>query len=649
VTLWYDATGSERATKAHELARTLWDQSSLQRQRARRQIERYYGASLDPMLWRNKYQIADDLPLVWNLTKSLTQTVQARIGAVSEPKLQFVTSDATWSVRRRGQKLDQFVDALALQDCGQYSTVHELRCGILRDACIFGIGWAQVDADYEMGRVITERCFPWEVMVDSRDARYGQPTTWVRTCTVNKSSLKRWFPAHKDKINIAQESSDIELEVELGLSQRTTPLKSDIVRCFHLWRLADGPDSPGDHIFLLDDGAVILEDEPWTIDKPPLIGMWFDKPLIGIASMGLADDVAPIEDEINRNLQRMGDTIRRTGIGVCFFAEGSIDDKLLEETRDATMVPFSGAMQPLWSSPEPFSQAHLEWLNLFYGKAHELTGVSEMAAHAQKEPGITAAVAIRAVSEIQSDRFAVLSHAQEDWMIRWAELAIHAVRLIADENKNFEVKWSGSNFLKQLNWKEIALERDLYVMQIRPTSALKNEPADRLQRAEEALGQGRISQQAYAAIVSYTLDNRSEEDRLSIQRELLDCYIDRWLDATDEQLKSGMFSEEKQIALVPPPLRWLIMPEAILQVAQAYMKAEIDGAPDEVRQLFIQWLDLAENELESQQARKQAAAQAQQQALAQTTQAGPAQAALRQLGPILNQGTPAPAVPQNAA
>lgn len=636
---WFELDGDEAARKAHELCRTLWNQSGQSRQRARRHIERYYGAALDPVQWRNKFHIAEDLPLVWNLTKSLVKTVTSRVGAVSQPKLQFVTSDATWAVRRRGQKLDQFVDALALQDCGQYSSVHELRVALLRDCGIFSVSWAQVDCDYDMGRVLTERCFPWEVMVDTRDARYGNPTTWVRTCTVSKYSLKAWYPEHAADIDAAEESSDVELEVELGLSQRTTPLRADIVRCYHLWKVAAGPDTPGRHMFILDDGAVVLDDEEWLLDKPPLIPMWWDKPLIGLQTTGLADDVASIEDEVNRNVQRVGDTIRRTGMGTVLCERESVDKNELEETRDATVIEYEpGRNPPTFASPPPFSEAVIQWITLFYGKAHELTGISEMAAHGQKEPGVTSAVAIRAVSEIQSDRFAELQHDQENWMIRWAELAINAVHMIAKEKKDFAVKWSGGNFLRQLNWKDIELEQDQYMMQIRPVSGQKNEPSDRAQRAEELLGAGLISQQTYLSIMQLTLDVHGAVDSAANQRELIDCYIDRWLDATDEQIASGQFDAEKRIALVPPPLRWLNMPEAILQVAQAYMKSEIDGAPDQIRQLFIQWLDLAEAELESQQARKAAAARAQQQALGATSAAGPAQAALQQMGDVLNAG-----------
>jgi hypothetical protein len=637
---WYEKTDWS-ALAAHELCRRLWDQTGQQRQRARKQIERYYGASLDPMLWRNRYQIADDLPLVWNMTRSLVGTVESRIGASANPKLQFVTSDATWSVRRRGQKLDQFIDALALQDCGQYSTVHELREIELRDACIFGVAWAQVDADVDAGRVITERCFPWEVMVDSRDARYGQPTTWVRTCTLSKDVLKAWYPERTQEIEIAQESSDIELEVELGLAQRTTPLRTDIVRCYHVWHCANGPDAPGRHIFLLDDHAVPLVDEDWILDFPPLIGMWWDKPLIGIASTSLADEVSSIEDEINRNIQRITDTIRRTGMATCVFPKGSIDRSRVEETRDTDLWEYDGALPPQIVSPAPFSPAHIQWIELQWEKAHDCTGVSETAAHGDKSPGVTSAVGMRAETSLQNVRFAGLSRAQGNWMIRWAELAVHAVTQIAERQKNFSVKWSGNEFLRQLSWEDISLEKDQYVMQIRVTGESKGEPADRAQRAEELLGAGLITQQAYLTIMQTTLDVQGATDRLTKQQELIDIYIDRWLDATDEQLESGWYSEEKGIRLVPPPLKWLLMPDAIMQVAQGYMRAEIDEAPDNIRDLFLQWLAMADAELESQEARKRAAAQAFQSAAMQGGQAGVAQSIMQQAGPSLNQA-PAP-------
>jgi len=628
---WFELETEAAAVSATATCKRLWDQTSMQRQRARRQIERYMGAELDPTLWRMRYQLAEDLPLVWNLTRSLVGTVESRIGSASNPKLQFVTSDATWQVRRRGQKLDQFVDALALQDCGQYASVHDLRRVILRDALIFGVGWAQVDADLEMGRVLTERCFPWEVMVDSRDARYGSPAQWVRTFTASKTALIALFGEHKDAIELASETSDIELEVELGLSSRTTPELSDMVRCYHIWRVACGPDSPGRHMLLLEDGAIPLIDEDWLFEKPPLVGMWWDTPLIGIASQSLADELSGIEDEMNRVLQRVQDCIRHTSMATILAPNDSlVNEKDLEDTRDACVIKTQGQSQPTVFQALPFTSAHIQWITLAYEKAHELTGVSEMSSTAQKDPGVNSAVAIRAVSKLQSVRFASLSRQQENFMVRWAQLAVNAVTLIAKSTKNFVVKWPGTGFLKSLDWKDISLENDQYVMQIRPVGQSKNEPADREQRAEELLGAGLISQTTYMAIMSSTLDTRAGTDRQTQQEELVSLYIDRWLDATDEQLASGMYNEDKQIRLVIPPLRWLNMPDAILQVAQGYMRAEIDEAPDEIRQLFLDWLEMAEGVLESQEAKKAAAATAMQSAAAMArTSPGVAQAVMQ--------------------
>jgi hypothetical protein len=324
-----------------------------------------------------------------------------------------------------------------------------------------------------------------------------------------------------------------------------------------------------------------------------------------------------------------------------------VNEKDLEDTRDAVVIKTQGQNQPQVWQALPFTPAHIQWIQLAYEKAHELTGVSEMATNAQREPGVDSAVAIRAVDNIQSVRFASLSRQQENFMVRWAQLAVHAVSQIAEQTKgkSFFVKWPGAGFLKTLNWKDVSLENDQYVMQIRPVGQTKNEPADREQRAEELLKAGLISQSTYMAIMASTLDVRAGTERQTQQEELISLYIDRWLDATDEQLKSGMYNEEKQIRLVIPPLRWLNMPDAILQAAQGYMRAEIDEAPDEIRQLFLDWLEMAEGLLESQEAKKAAAATALQSAAGMArTSPGVAQAVMQGSRESLQ-----PGVPQQAA
>jgi hypothetical protein len=65
--------------------------------------------------------------------------------------------------------------------------------------------------------------------------------------------------------------------------------------------------------------------------------------------------------------------------------------------------------------------------------------------------------------------------------------------------------------------------------------------------------------------------------------------------------------------LVPPPIKYLNLSDGILQVAMAYLQAELDGAPDANRKLFLNWLEMANTLLQQQQQRQQQLHQAAQQ------------------------------------
>lgn len=605
---WFDypENSEDAARLATELAKRLWQQQSPARTLARRHLERYHGASLLPANWQYAFQLQEDLPLVWNLTRSFVSTVVARVGASSSPKVQFVTSDANWSTRRKAQKLDQFVDALALQAAPPFQSIHELRTALLRDACLFGRGIAQVSADPEAGRVVTERVLPWEYLFDGRDARYNCPSEVARAYPIARHTLQAWFPDRAEDIDAAKDASILDLESELGLVSVPTRVIRDQVQIYEVWVVAAGPDAPGRHIMILDGSLEPLVDEEYTLESPPFAIIYWDHPLIGGWNQSLADETAPLEDEINRSLLRLSDSARRTALNVVYYSGDSVDPKVIEDTADAVAIQYQGQTPPLLQQAQAINPSMVEWLQLLASKAHDITGISEMAATGAREPGLSSGAAVRAVSAQQSQRFAWLWRQIENWQIQWAKLAIAAVRHIADQDESYLVRWPGAGFLKSIKWKEVDLDEDQFIVQIYAVGQEKNTPADRLQRAEELYQSGVISLQSYEAIVNGSQDTKAETRQQSIQRELINSYIEHWLDATDEQMASGMWDEEKQIKLIPPPIKWLQLNDAVLQVALAYLEAELNGAPDANRQLFLDWLEMADAELQQQQQRQMA-------------------------------------------
>lgn len=560
--------------------------------------------------WQHSYRLEGNTPLVWNLTRSFVATIVATVGATSDPKVQFVTSDADWSTRRRAQKLDQFADALALVECPPYANVHELRVALLRDAAIFGRGRAQVSANVKRKQVMTQRVMPWEILVDARAARYGVPSEVTRAYPISRWALKAQIEGRDADIDAAKEARSQDLETELGITSSIARSVGDQVQVYEVWLMAQGEDSKGRHIMVLDDCPEPLIDEEYELEIPPIPTLYWDHPVVGDWNQSLADECAPNEDEINRGLLRLSEAAKRTALNTIFAKSQSIPNKItIEETTDSTVVEFDGNEPPKMERAEPINESMVKWIELLRGVAHDLTGISEMASTGAREPGLTSGAAVRAVSAQQSKRFAWLWKQVEQWQVQWARLAIAATRHIADVDPSFEAKWTGSGFLKSIKWADVDLDEDKYVMQPYPVGASKNTPADRLQRAEELFVGGVISQRSYQAIKEGSLDVPAETREQNLQRELISSYVESWLDATPEQLESGWISEEKRIRLLQPPIKWLNMGDCILQVALSYTEACLNGAPDENKQLFLDWLEMADAILEQQAAKRAEMAQ----------------------------------------
>jgi hypothetical protein len=593
--------GSAQACRmAEDLAKQLWQANTHERSRCRRQIERYYGMSLDPAMQIASMILRDDIPLVWNLTRSFIGTVVSHVAAAVDPKIQFVTSNADWQTQRKAKKLDQFVEALALQPAPPFSNVSELRTAVFRDACLFRRGAAQVSADADNGCVLTERVLPWELLADRRDARYNNPAELCRCYPMSRHVLRDWFPERSDDIDKATNATAIELELEFGFDSSNVRISQDHVQVYEIWVNATNPETKGRHIMVLEGITPALIDEEYNLPYPPFAFVYWDHPIIGGTSQSLADEIAPIEDEVNRTVQRLADSARRTSLNVIFKKAGSIEDAALEDTKDAITIEYTGDMPPTMVQAQAVNPSMVQWIELQKDVANDICGISEMAQTGSREPNMPSAAAQRAVSAEQSKRLAWLSRQLENWQVRWAQLTIHAVRTIADKKPNFAARWPGAGFLRSIEWKDVDLNDDQYVIQTYPVGESKGRPEDRLQRAEEAFTKGMISLSTYQAIVEGTEDYAAETREQSVQRELIEQYIDNWLDATDEQMASNMLDEKRGQMLVPPPIKYLNLADGILQVALAYLQAELDGVPDANRKLFLNWLEMADSELQKQ-------------------------------------------------
>ena len=594
---WHQLGRDEAHREVVAIADALWRDDSSRRDRYLQSASQYEGRKLSS-LNASAYQKANVLQgdgwdaLYWNLCRLLCKTAQAKIAGRQKPKVQFVSSNADWATKRRAKKLDRFVEAQMMQPQEGYEDVWQMAVRAFLDAVVFAPGWLKISADYEAGKVLINRVMPWKLLVDPCEAEYGQPQNLFEVSAWDIDKLIAVYPEHESAIL----SAKAEEEMPTGKGQRVSERR----RVYEAWRLPIGS-KPGRWIRCID-GAT-LEWEEWTRDEFPFVRLDWTRELIGFGGTSLVEEVEPISDEVNYSLARIRESEHLTPKGVCIYEYGTIADEALRSNEDAINIPYkAGSQKPDWFSPQAFSPQSLEWVQLNYGKGFELTGISQMGATARKEPGVTAGVALRTIGDMQTELFSVVDRQYQQAFPAIARNIVACTRELAEEHKDFAVRWPGGKFLQTIPWSDVDMPEDQYVVQLYSVSEMKNTPADRLQLAQELNAAGKLSDDALMRVIQY-LDAPAEFEGRNKQRELIGRYIEEWLDATPETIESGKFRYRGPIPI------GMNHEDAIMQVAQEYLAAQLDEAPEANLDFFLRFIQQADEHIQS-KAKKMAELQA---------------------------------------
>ena len=601
---WHQSTGAELATHVVSLGRSLWRDDGARRAQMRSDLSRYEGfrvASLDPAGYRSGGPMYVDgldgeVRVRWNICRSLVDAATAKVAGTQQPKVQFVCSNADWRTRRKAPKLDAFIEGLWGIRQEPFHDIWELGAHAFRDAAVCEIGFVKSEADVDQGAVVHTKPMPWEILVDANDAVRGNPKHMWHVYGDTRDNLKALHPESADYI----EGARIRDPGEDSFTGKVDAKVVERVWVYEWWVLPTGPDSPGKHVKALDSTGEPLIEEKWERSSFPFAIVRWSRAMQGFGGTSLVREASEISDELNDVIHRMSRCIHLTSMANIFAPSGANLAEKLKDNEDCKVTEYDGQQPPIVQNPAPFGQEHMQWVQLQKTMAFEMTGVSQQSATANKQPGIEAASAIRLVADIQSERFSLPWRAYQGMYVELARHDIACVRELAEKDKDFAAMWPGEGFLKTIKWADADLDDELYSIRISEAPSLKGTAAERMQTAQEMFGAGMLSQDAFLAIQRYK-DLPGELDGTSRQRSLISQYIENWLDATPEQYESGELREG--VPLFRPPIRWMRLEDALLQVAEAYMQAQLDEAPDEAQDLMLRWIEMADSEIQKREER----------------------------------------------
>lgn len=493
---WWQAAKDVLGSKTLDAARGMRDasdarsQSNLRHARLYENVELHTITGADISLNLVRQTLVGNANISLNVVASAIDTLCAKISK-NKPRPSFVTSGGDYTQRRMTKRLDKFMRGVFYE-----TKIHNVAQEVFRDACVFGTGILHVFWNSSK-RLEVERVIPEEIYVDENDALYQKPTSMFRRKLVSRAVLCDAFPDKAEGI------------MSLGpASERINgPRPTDMVEVWEGWHKPSmHAEDGGRHVIVVENGCVLLDED--MKHGLPFIILRAKSRVAGFWGKGDAETLTGLQLELNRLIRSITEQLRRKGRGRTFVPMGSKVEPAHLTNGFGDIIKYAGGVPPTVDNGSVISQDEFAQVDRIYSRAMEEVGVSMLSVAGKKPPGVDAAVALREYSEIESERFALRHLAWEQFFLDFSELAICMCEEAA--TTGYTVKVPGRRRAESVDFKDINLKRDSYVIQMFPVSSLPQTPAARYQRVKEMQADGFLSPPAARALLDFP-DIEAEE------------------------------------------------------------------------------------------------------------------------------------------
>lgn len=450
----------------------------------------------------------------YNVVQSVVDTAVSRVTR-NRPKPLFLTNGGDYRKQREAKKLNTFLDGVFYEN-----STHQIGTTVFRDAAVWGDGFIHVFAKGD--RVCHERVMSSEIFVDDVEALYGSPRQMHRVKQVDRQVLFDMFPDDADKIAGAKPSRT----EEAGRS-----IVADMLTVRESWHLASGPGADDGKHCITIDGAVLGEMEPWPHQWFPFARCQWTPRLYGYWGQGLAEQLQNIQLEINKLLWVIQRSMHLMGSFKVFIENGS---KIVKEHLNndvGSIISYTGT-PPMYVTPPIVAPEVYQHLQTLKNSAYEQAGISQLAASSLKPEGLNSGRAIREYNDIQTDRFHAVAKSYENMFMDVARLSIEVVKMIAADKGGYEVRVPGKKAVDTIEWNDIRLNDDEYVMQCFPVSSLPNDPAGRLATIQEYAQAGFLTPRQARRLLDFP-DLEQVENLANAEEDYLTMVFDKIVDDGD--------------------------------------------------------------------------------------------------------------------
>lgn len=523
------------------------------------------------------------------VTTSIVDTFTSRISKKRSMPM-FVVDEAEWSLKRKAQRFRRFLHAKLRE------TEFDRLCSeIVNDASVRGTGVAYIDEhDHD---VILERVHRCELLLEPREARLGtkgvRQIHWLRQ--ISREVLAAKFPEHAGAIANAPASAAVGRDNSTGddwLLSGMTAEHEDVVDVVYSWHLNSGGDAcDGKRAVCLETATLLCEE--WEGEAFPFAFLHRYKPKRGFWGRGDVELLADLQARVNaivRDIQQNLDVHGKIMVSV--NEQYDIPSEKLTGRYPFKLV-WRGPQAPQWIIPNPLSPGQLQALETMIGKMHDLIGVSQWATSSKNPIGAGASgIALDTFYDVESERHAVFEDDYGHFRLDAARRFLDCGRAVVmreeaerKDRKNGERSeeraergsWMDVGGLTNKDWKDFALERGQYRMQLEPTNFIPSTRGGKFAAVKELAGAGIVPQWLTSSLFD-------EPDLAHANRISLAAFhnIERIMeDLGDEAIEVTEPEPEHDLEL------------AVVMGRAYYNRAQSEGAPEGVQQRYRDWTQAA--------------------------------------------------------
>lgn len=509
-------------------------------------------------------------PLAFNVVRNMCNAVTAKISK-NRPKAWFQTSGASPETKEKAGKLEKVVTGLFYGE-----KVYQKTTQAFLDATIFGTGVMKVTP--RKRAVCIERVFTPEMVIDSFEGMHRNPRNVQQYKYVDRGKLMRDFPDQAEEIKrIAPASYTFEDEEVTVMYDR---YNADLLRVEEAYHTAS-EEGADDGVRVLSTNGITLEHEVWKHDwNPFLFVRWSTSPL-GMFGMGLAEELKGIQLEINRLLRRI------QGAMSLLSHPYVLADRAANIVRGhmtdipGTIIEYSGR-PPTVYAPNVIHQEVFAHLDRLYQRAYEIAGISQMSAQSQKPVGFESGRAILVFQDIESERFAVPTR-------EWEELHMDVARLAlrVGAEAGLKVKVFGTDSYEEVDLKkDVDLDEDEYVLQVKPASLLGDTPSGEIDQGERLIKSGLVQNPSDVMEFMTHPDAQAYVRRKNASRRLVELQVSLMLTGGEQQ--------------APEPE--MNLPEAMQVAQERYLEGKLQGRSDKDLKKVMEYMKTCKRLIQSAQA-----------------------------------------------